>query len=144
MTDLGDRQAAATRQGSAFEETVATLLKVEGWTVHERKWRHPEVEVEIDIVASDPDGERWWIECKGSWESPSGNGLERTDTAKKAIGSAAILRLLPEDVRPRYMLITSHVPRLGSSGDVWMRRAVGVFFDRLRIVRLVDVEYEAD
>lgn len=141
MADLSDRQAAASRQGAAFEETVVTLLRVEGWTVHERKWRQPDVEVEIDIVAEDPQGERWWIECKGSWESPTGNGLERTDTAKKAIGSAAILRLLPLEQRSPYMLITSHLPKLGSSGDQWMRRAVGTYFDRVRVVALTDAAY---
>src|SRR5690606_4977288 len=66
--DLSARQAAAGRQGAAFEETVVLLLLVEGWTVVARKWRHPTQNVEVDIVADDPDGVRWWIECKGSWE----------------------------------------------------------------------------
>jgi Holliday junction resolvase-like predicted endonuclease len=136
---LADRQAAASRQGAQFEKTVETLLQVEGWTIEATHWRHPEVDVEIDFVAVDPVGVKWWIECKGSWESPR-NGLERTDTAKKAIGSAAILALL--DDRCPYMLVTSHLPRLGSSGDMWMRRAVGRYFDAVRVVQpLMDADY---
>lgn len=37
MTDLADRQAAASRQGKAFEDTVELLLLVEG---RERRGRY--------------------------------------------------------------------------------------------------------
>lgn len=126
-----DRQAAAGRQGAEFERAVATMLKIEGWTIDAERWRHPEVDVEIDFVATDPLGETWWIECKGSWESPTCNGLERTDTLKKAIGSAAILRLLTH--RCRYMVITSHLPRLGTAGDKWLALSLETYFDAVRV-----------
>ncbi len=138
MNDLSDRQAAASRQGADFERLVMTTLLIEGWQIVARRWRHPEVDVEIDFVAVDPHGVEWWIECKGSWESTR-NGLERTDTAKKAIGSAAILKMLPE--RQPYMLITSHLPTLGSSGDKWMRLAVGHYFDEVRRVQPTSSAY---
>lgn len=130
---LSDRQAAASRQGAEFEAAVELILKVEGWQIEHHRWRHPEVEVEIDYVAIAPDGQRWWIECKGSWEARS-NGLERTDTLKKAIGSAAILRIL--DDRCPYMVVTSHLPRIGSSGDRWLALALDTYFDAVRIVTL--------
>lgn len=133
MSDLADRQAAASRQGSGFEQAVSVLLQIEGWTIDAHRWRHPEVDVEIDFVATSPQGEQWWIECKGSWESRS-NGLERTDTLKKAIGSAAILRLL--DNRRPYMVITSHMPRLGSSGDRWLQLSIETYFDAVRVVSI--------
>lgn len=128
---IADRMAAASRQGAEFERAVETLLKIDGWTIEAHRWRHPLVDVEIDFVAIDPDGVRWWIECKGSWEARS-NGLERTDTLKKAIGSAAILRLLDE--RCPYMVITSHLPRFGSSGDRWLELALTSYFDAVRVV----------
>lgn len=129
--DLANRQAASGRQGAAFEATVETLLKVEGWTIVERHWYEPEIGIEVDIVADSPTGQRWWIECKGSWESPSRNGLERTDTLKKAIANGALLRLL--DGHHPYMVIASHLPVTGR-GVVWLERAKGVYIDEIRIV----------
>lgn len=130
MTDLSDRQAAASRQGKAFEDTVELLLLVEGWTINDRHWRHPEVDVEIDIVATDPTGQTWWIECKGSWESTR-NGLARTDTLKKAIFNGAMLRLC--DDRERYMVVTSRLPSSGA-GQTWIHRAIDLYVDEIRVV----------
>lgn len=132
MTDLSDRQAAAGRQGRMFHQSVKTTLLIEGWTILAEQWRHPEVDVEVDIVATDPAGREWWIECKGSWES-SRNGLERTDTTKKALFNGAMLAVV-SDPRP-YMIITSHPPRSGSAGDVWLERARGRFVDEVRHIR---------
>lgn len=131
MSFLADRQAAASRQGSAFEETVCNLLQIEGWTIHERNWREPEIDIEIDIVATDPHGERWWVECKGSWESPSRNGLARTDTLKKAIANGALLRCLP--YAKRYMVVTSHLPQAGA-GVLWLDAAIDRYVDEFRVV----------
>lgn len=114
--DLSNRQAAAGRQGAAFEATVELLLQIEGWTIDARRWRQPDVDVEIDLVATDPDGVQWWIECKGSWESDR-NGLARTDTLKKAIGSAYSLSRLPK--RRPYMVVASHLPKTGA-GVGWI------------------------
>ena len=126
-----DYQASARRQGSQFEKAAETLLLCHGWMVVRRHWVQPDVLVEIDIVAIDPHGIEWWIECKGSWESESGrNGLRRTDTTKKLIGTAAILRLLPPEDRRPYMVITSHLPRDGAAAR-WLQMAEGVFLDRL-------------
>ncbi|HKX71385.1 MAG TPA: hypothetical protein VJM75_09170 [Acidimicrobiales bacterium] len=102
-------QAAAGAQGRAFEEIVERVLTMTGWTIIERRWREPGTGVEVDLVALDPDGERWWIECKGSWLSLSGrNGCNRSDTVKKFLGSAWVLSTLGD--RPRYMLVTSDRP----------------------------------
>lgn len=132
MTDLADRQSAASRQGRAFEETVGNLLRIEGWTVDGTNWRHPEVDIEIDIIATAPDGETWWIECKGSWESTR-NGLERTDTMKKAVANGALLQLCED--RKRYMVVASHIPVSGA-GLTWLDRAVGTYVDEVRVVTL--------
>jgi hypothetical protein len=137
MSGLPDRQAAASRQGSAFEETVVNLLQIEGWTIEDRNYREPIIDVEIDIVATDPRGQRWWVECKGSWESPTRNGLQRTDTLKKAIANGALLRLL-EDPLP-YMVITSHVPESGA-GAIWLERATKEYVDEFRMVGFTNTE----
>jgi len=129
-TDLSNRQAAASRQGNAFETTVATLLQIEGWSISATKWRHPEFDVEVDIVATHPTtGQEWWIECKGSWEG-SRPGLKRTDTLKKALFNGAMLALADEK-RP-YMIIASHPPADGTAGTKWLERAKGIYVDEVR------------
>lgn len=135
--DLSARQAAATRQGEAFEETAVLLLLAAGWQIIDRKWRHPTQNVEIDIVAQAPDGRRWWIECKGSWE---GNrpGMARTDTAMKGIFSGwALSRAV--DACP-YMLITSHPPKQGSAGADWIADALAAgIVHEIRVVGFTTV-----
>lgn len=131
---MSDFQASSSRQGRAFEETVCILLQIEGWGIADRNWRQPDVDVEIDIVADDPKGRRWWIECKGSWEG-SRNGLTRTDTLKKAIANAYLLRQLPE--RHLYMIVTSHAPRSGA-GMKWIDAALVDLVDELRVVGFTD------
>ena len=130
-------QSSARRQGAQFERTVETLLLCNGWRITgPPHWVQPEVNIEIDITATDPAGIEWWVECKGSWESESGrNGLKRTDTAKKALGSAAILRLLPEAERRPYMVVTSHLPRDGAAA-CWLEKAEGVYIDRLWVTEV--------
>jgi Holliday junction resolvase-like predicted endonuclease len=107
-------QAAAGAQGRSFESAVIAQLTMAGWTVIEQHWREPSTLIEIDIIARDPTGRIWWIECKGSWLSESGrNGCLRTDTVKKLIGAAALLTLAPH--RELYMLVTSDLPERGSA-----------------------------
>lgn len=129
MSDLGDRQALATHQGAAFETTVETLLRVKGWEIIETKRRHPEVDVEIDIIAKHPETEKiWWIETKGSWEGER-PGLKRTDTLKKALFNGAMLALTTD--RKPYMIVSSHDPTQGSAGDVWLQKAKGIYVDEV-------------
>lgn len=136
MSELADRQAASGRQGAAFETTVATLLQIEGWEIVATKWRHPEFDVEVDIVARSPGAAtEWWIECKGSWEGTR-PGLKRTDTLKKALFNGAMLRLA-EDRRP-YMIIASHKPNTGTAGDTWLERAKGIYVDEVRYLTFTE------
>ncbi|MCI0635550.1 MAG: hypothetical protein L0206_16795 [Actinobacteria bacterium] len=136
MTELADRQAASGRQGAAFEVTVATLLQIEGWQITATKWRHPEFDVEVDIVACHPaTGAEWWIECKGSWEGTR-PGLKRTDTLKKALFNGAMLALDP-DRRP-YMIVASHPPAGGTAGDTWLERAEGIYVDAVRYLTFTE------
>jgi Holliday junction resolvase-like predicted endonuclease len=128
---LADRQSAASRQGNEFEAACETWLKIRGHRIKARKWRHPRLLIEIDRVTEHLELGEVWVECKGSWESPTVNGLERTDTLKKAIGVAAVLRHAP-DRRP-YWLICSHLPRIGSAGEVWLA-TVRDLFDEVHVL----------
>jgi Holliday junction resolvase-like predicted endonuclease len=115
-------QADAGTQGRAFEAVVENNLTLAGWRIIERHWREPYTQIEVDLVAVDPLGQVWWIECKGSWPSPSRrNGTTRTDTAKKLIANAALLSLVA-DAAP-YMLVTSDMPIRDSAGWRWIELA---------------------
>lgn len=115
-----DYQRLAGVQGRSFEELVEFMLKAAGWTVTAR---HAVVEgAEIDLVAIDPHGAEWWIECKGSWRGKQ-PGSKRGDTVKKAVGVAAYLATLPADVRRPYRLVTSHLPNDGTLSARMFRTA---------------------
>ena len=115
---MSDFQAESSKQGREFEDAVAFMLKAAGWTIDATK---DKVEgIEIDIVATDARGVQWWIECKGSHRGKT-PGSKRGDTAKKAVGVAAVLSTLP-DHRP-YMLVTSHLPKTGTVADTMLRVA---------------------
>lgn len=129
MTD-DDFQSRASDHGRKFHDAAKVYLHIEGWMILRENWRHPDVGVEIDIVARHPvlDVE-WWIECKGSWEGTR-PGLVRTDTLKKALCNGALLRLV-DDRRP-YMIIASHPPKNQSAGALWLERAKGIYVDEVR------------
>lgn len=135
-----DFQATATHQGRAFEEAVATMLRCSGWTVDELHAK--EHDVEIDIVATSPAGQRWWIECKGSWRG-SVPGARRGDTVKKAVGVAAHLYCLPE--RCPYMLVTSHLPVNDDSvpGQMLANAITQGWFAHVLEIRFPDTPEEA-
>jgi Holliday junction resolvase-like predicted endonuclease len=112
-------QQASTRQGREFEDTICFFLKSDGWKIEERRYRiHGE---EIDIVATDPDGDEWWIECKGSYEGKIPGG-RRIDTKKKAVAVAYSLSHVID--RPYYMLYLSHYPFRGTYGDRMLTMAL--------------------
>lgn len=132
MTDLASAQAAASEQGRHFEQTSVTTLQIEGWKVIAT---HVIIAgVEVDIVADDPDGRRWWIECKGSWRGRT-PGSRRGDTVKKAVGVAWYLHQQPN--RCPYMLITSHLPGIGGVPGLMLQAAIDAgLFDRVLTIGL--------
>ncbi len=138
MTDF---QASASRQGRNYESAVESTLVAFGWSIEGVRVIHPSG-VEIDIVAVDPVGDRWFIECKGSHRGPV-PGARRGDTVKKAVGVAWWLK--HNDPGCRYMLVTSHMPAPGTNGARMLddARHVGLF-DRISVIALADVDYGAD
>lgn len=127
-------QAAAGSQGRSFENACVAQLTMAGWTVLAQHWREPFTLIEIDIVARDPDGRIWWIECKGSWLSESGrNGCLRTDTVKKFLANAALLSMAEH--REQYMLVTSHLPERGTTPRKWIDLAIDAgWVDRIEVL----------
>lgn len=134
-------QSDASLQGRTFEAVVINNLTLAGWRIARHPWREPTTLVEIDVVAEDPDGRIWWIECKGSWLSTSGrNGTTRTDTAKKLVGNAALLSTVTG--RPPYMLVTSDMPAPGTPARRWIDTALERgWLDRYEIVSMFPARF---
>lgn len=126
---VSEFQSSSSRQGRAFEEAAASLLKAEGWHILEERVRPGDGYPEIDIVATDPTGLLTWVEVKGSWRGDV-PGLRRDDTVKKLIGVAADLRELRQDFSQDgetpvpFVVVTSHQPKPGTLPDHMLRRAL--------------------
>ena len=102
-------QAESTRKGMAFEGQASVYLnslkfKLLGKEVLE------EIGCEIDEVTVAPNGEKVYFEFKGSYGKKR-NGMERTDTVKKALVTGFLLQSVG-DPTPYYIL-TSHLPAGG-------------------------------
>ena len=91
--------------------------------------------VTVDLAARDRAGGRWLFDVTGAFTTTR-TGLSRTDTAIRAIGTAAVLGAVAPDAR--VVLLTTDLPGPGSSVDVALRavRPVPVF----DVVELLDRE----
>lgn len=139
---MNEFQRSSSFQGRAFEQTAVVLLRSAGWGIQGTNVYPDPDYPEIDICATEPVIHRlWYVEAKGSWNKVP--GLERGDTVKKAIAVAYDLM----DVRREwsedgdnpipYMLITSHLPRIGSLPEKMLQRAMlkGVI-NEVRVLRM--------
>lgn len=117
---LQNFQAMSGRQGRLYETQVRQVLELQGWQI--RNVKPVKIDVgEIDIVAEDPQGVLWWIECKGSYNNQP--GLQRLDTTLKAIATAwAIKQFHP--TRPAYAVWTTNKPKPNSKGHTLLAHAM--------------------
>ena len=67
------------------------------------------------------NGVIYWAEFKGSWQGKI-PGLRRTDTVKKALANAFLVATAPDEYPP-VIILTSHLPVAGSSGDRMLEAA---------------------
>lgn len=103
-------QSSSNVQGRQFADQCAVLLAGLGFHVGPRALL-AEVGVEVDCVATSPQGAEIWFEYKGSVQGRR-PGLMRTDTLKKAIANGALLTAMPG--HPPYVVLTSHLPDAGA------------------------------
>jgi Holliday junction resolvase-like predicted endonuclease len=106
-------QQQANILGKQFEWVVADFLVMSGWQIVDTNSKKHVWE--IDIIAIDPHGDEIWIECKAGSENKH-PGLERIDTASKAVGKAWALSFA-ENKKP-YWLITNYLPKPGSHSQL--------------------------
>lgn len=122
-------QRLAGEQGRAFDAQCRLMLAPK-FDVCEKPFRVPGAGVEMDAsITSKETGREYWCEFKGSWNGTR-PGMMRTDTAKKALADVLLLHVSPVDYPP-CIVLTSHVPPLGSSGSQMIDTALrsGALFD---------------
>ncbi len=74
--------------------------------------------VMADLAAGDREGGLWLFDVSGAFTTTR-TGLSRTDTATRAIGTAAVLRAVAPEAR--VVLLTTDGPAPGSPSDVALR-----------------------
>jgi DNA modification methylase len=118
-------QARATREGKAAQNLAEELLKHTGFEIVAKNQRVRGTGVTINFVAKDADDVEWYFDVSGAFTSTRG-GLLRTDTVWKALGRAHVLA---HNGITRIVLLTSHLPRKGSEGDIALRNAEDIVYD---------------
>jgi site-specific DNA-methyltransferase (adenine-specific) len=123
--DSADFQARASKEGKAAQALAAELLEETGFTIVAKNQRVRGTGVVINFIATDAAGVEWYFDVSGAFTSTRG-GLLRTDTVWKSLGRAHVLA---QNVEGRIVLLTSHLPRKGSEGDVALRNSEDIVFD---------------
>lgn len=118
-------QQRAVREGKAAKEIAETLLAHCGFT-DIRKNVKLGGGVEVNLVAKDATGRRWYFDVSGAFTSTR-PGLRRTDTVWKALGKVAVLaqRQVPPE---RIVLLSTDLPPKGSAGDHALKALEGTSY----------------
>ena len=126
--DLMDRAAA---RGKAVPALAEELVTSAGFRITHRKSRLRGLGITVDLIALDADGVPWHFDVTGAFTAVK-TGLSRTDAVWTALGRA---HALVGAGRAPVVLLTSHLPRAGSDGDLALRSArPGVVFDAIEIL----------
>lgn len=114
----------SNRRGRRFEREVIDAIEAEGWCVIAE---HEVIDgIEVDLTVTHPSiglRHKIYVECKGG-TIPHVSGLARTDTVKKAIGTAWGLRKSVTIKSGSYFLVGSMLPSFGSLAHRLLGEAV--------------------
>jgi len=126
-----DFQARATREGKAAQAIAEQVLEDAGFTIVGRNARLRGLGLTVNLLAVDGDQVPWFFDISGAFTTTKG-GLVRTDTVWKSLGRAHVLA---NKGKAPVVLLTSHLPRGGSEGDVALRAAgMDAFFDAIEML----------
>ncbi len=110
--ESADRLSRAVREGRKAEDLAELVLERCGFSVTARN-KKLTTGIEIDFVATAPDGSVWHFDVTGAFTSERG-GLRRTDTLWKSLGKAAMRQLADDDASgPRFVMLTTDLPSPG-------------------------------
>lgn len=126
-----DFQARASKEGKAAQAIAEDVLTNAGFTITHKNSRLRGLGVTVNFIAVDGDGLPWYFDVSGAFTTTRG-GLLRTDTVWKSLGRANVLF---NHGRTPIVLLTSHLPRPRSEGDVAIRAVgPGVVFDAIAML----------
>jgi DNA modification methylase len=107
-------QSRAVREGRQAKEIAFALLQDCGFDDIRTDVRYPGPGVEVNLIATDANGDDWAFDVSGAFTSNRA-GLKRTDTLWKALGKASVLHLDHSFELP-LVLLTTDAPTRGSAG----------------------------
>jgi site-specific DNA-methyltransferase (adenine-specific) len=126
-----DLQARATRKGGAAQDISTRVLQEAGFLIVARNARLRDLGLTVNLIANDRDGALWYFDVSGAFTT-TGGGLVRTDTVWRCLGRAHVLA---NNHMAPFVLLTSHLPRRGSEGDVALRAGgMNAFFDAIEML----------
>lgn len=111
-------QSRGVIQGKQFDDLCRTVLDGLGFKVSPKPFTVSSLGCEFDAELTSSSGAKYWCEFKGSWHGPR-PGLLRTDTVKKALCDVLLAHVDDED-HPPVLILTSHLPASGLSGEVML------------------------
>jgi DNA modification methylase len=121
-----DFQARASKEGKVAQAIAEQILEESGFTIVARNARLRGLGVTVNFVGTDDNGGHWYFDVSGAFTTTRG-GLLRTDTVWKSLGRAHVLA---GNGKTPVVLVTSHLPRKGSEGDVALHAAgIETIFD---------------
>ncbi|MGA3352780.1 MAG: site-specific DNA-methyltransferase [Acidimicrobiales bacterium] len=134
LADKGDDdgfQARATREGGAVQAIAERVLEEAGFTIVARNARVAGIGLILSVLALDADGLPWYVDVSGAFTTTR-SGLFRTDTVWRCLGRAHVLA---RNGKGPIVLLTSHLPRRGSEGDIALRAAgTDAVFDAIEML----------
>ena len=132
-----DFQARSSKEGKKAQEMAESLLEKSGFRIVAKDEKLPRLGLQINFVAEDKKGGRWYFDVTGAFTSERA-GLVRTDTMYKCLGRASVMAI--NDFGP-IVLLTTNLPRRNSAGDKALRGTrARIVFDA---IEMNDEEQEA-
>jgi hypothetical protein len=129
-------QARATKEGKAAQGIAQSVLERAAFRIVKKNHRLSKLGVEVDFVAEDAAGQTWYFDVTGAFTTTLG-GLSRMDTLWKCLGRAHVIANNPpaDGATPPLVLLTSHLPKAKSEGDLALRAAGrAAFFDAVEML----------
>lgn len=131
MSEDTNFQRRATREGQDAKRIAITTLEHSGFSISEVEKKFPDLGPQINIIADDTKGDKWYFDVSGSHQTGR-PGLQRTDTAYKTLARSCVFA--KNGYRP-YILLTTHAPKPGLTSDKTIR-SIGfdVVYDVIEMV----------
>lgn len=138
-------QARATQVGKPFQAIAREVLEASGFEIVGENRKIPKTGATVSFVAIDADERPWYFDVTGAFTTMRG-GLLRADSVWKCLGRTHVLQNkvngpMQEGEKIPIVLLTSHLPKRGSEGDLALRAAgPAAFFDAVEMLSPDDAQ----